>query len=111
MEHNITAEKLGVDSLAFKVAIDKLQNEGLINGANFIYVDNSFMPIEVITGSIKMTMPGISYVENKFEIDKTLNGIEKVKKVAEKGLKWGWEQLKDIAARTLAEIAYKSINK
>lgn len=47
----------------------------------------------VITMNMKMTPYGIHYVEDK------INNI--LKNVAS----WGWDQLKDIAARTLTEMS------
>src|SRR5690606_28819551 len=103
MKENICAEKLGLDDTVFKIAIDKLQNEGLIKGAMIANFDASPTPYAVVTDYIKMTREGIDYVENKIGIDKTLTGAEKVKKVLYKMGELGFEQLKDIAAKVLSE--------
>jgi len=36
MEDNIKAKKIGIDKELFAIALDKLTNEGLINGVRFI---------------------------------------------------------------------------
>jgi gamma-glutamylcysteine synthetase len=52
-----------------------------------------------------MSSYGIEYVENKFDIKPNLSGEEKVKKVLAGTAEWGWEQIKDIGAKVLAEMA------
>lgn len=104
MFDNITPEKLGIDEDVFKVAIDKLQNEELINGATVTLCLGQDYP-DVLIDFVKMTRDGIDYVENVIGIEKTLTGIEKVKAIIAKMTEWGFDQLKDIAARTLNEMA------
>lgn len=104
MRNNINVEAIGVDFEVFAIAIDKLVNEGLINGADIVRGGRGNNPLDVYTDNIKMTRYGIEYVEQKLEIERTLAGVEKVKKVADKGMQWGWEQAKDFAAKVLAEM-------
>jgi len=105
MKSKIKAATIGLEPNIFKVALEKLENEGLITDVRFIRGGNSHIPITALTDSIKMTAYGIQYVEEKFKIEKTLTGVDKVKKIAGSAVGWGWDQLKDIAARTLAEMA------
>lgn len=111
MENSIKAKALGIPLKEFRVAIDKLQNENMINGANIISGGNSHIPIMVFTGNIKMTRYGIEYVEQKLDIEPTLSAMEKVKSVAEKAGKFGWEQIKDITVKILSEIINKTITR
>lgn len=106
MKNYITPEDLGIDNpLAFRIALEKLQSEQLICGAKFVYGDGYYIPVDVLVDYIKMTRDGIDYVENKIGIDKTLSGFDKVKYIVQKSAEIGWDQVKDIAARTMAEIA------
>ena len=101
----LNAEELGIDDARFVVALDKLENEGHITGLRMYGGIGGDYTI-TLTG-LKMTRDGIEYVENKLSIDKTLGGKEKVGKFGEIALKWGWEELKDFAAKVLAEMARK----
>ena len=58
-----------------------------------------------------MTPYGIDYVENKLGIDKTLSGMDKVKKVGEKCVIWGWNEFKDITVQVLSEMGKHGIDK
>lgn len=82
MKNNIKADKLNLDNTVFKIALEKLENEGLITGVQFIRGGNSHIPISAFTDSVKMTSYGILYVEEKLNIEKTLTGMEKVKKIS-----------------------------
>jgi hypothetical protein len=108
MEKNLKAINLGVDNDAFKLALEKLENENLITGVKFIRGGNSRIPSIVICQFIMMTRDGIEYVEDKIGIKHTLSGSEKLTYILKESASWGWDQIKDIAARTLSEIA-KSI--
>jgi hypothetical protein len=104
MEDNITPQKLGIPEEVFNVAIDKLQNEEFITGANISICNGQDYP-DVFVDFVKMTRSGIDYVENVIGIDKLLTGIDKVKIIITKMAEWGFDQLKDIAARTLSEMS------
>ncbi len=99
----ITAENLGLPSDVFQIALEKLHNEGLVNdliplkGGSDGYV--IYAPF-----SAKMSSSGIEYVEGKLNIAPRLSGEEKVKIVIVKATEWGWEQMKDIGSKVLAEI-------
>jgi len=101
---NVTSEALGLSYEVFKVAVDKLDNEGMIRDAKISYGGNDSIPVHVNIALCKMSNYGIGYIENKLELEKTISGEEKVKKVLEKTAKWGWDQFKDFGARVLAEI-------
>ncbi|AWV35145.1 hypothetical protein [Paenibacillus odorifer] len=101
---NVTFESLGVEYLVFKVAVDKLMNEGLINGAVVTFGGRDAAPLHVNIKHCKMTPYGILYVEKKLEIDETLSGEQKVRTVIEKAGKWGWDQFKDFGARVIVEM-------
>jgi hypothetical protein len=100
----VNYKALGLEYNVFKVAVDKLQGEGFIQGVTVLPDGNSSIPAKVWLGDAKMTRYGIGYVEQKFEIESTLDGKEKVKTALEKGVKFGWGEFKDFAAKVLAEI-------
>jgi hypothetical protein len=103
MLENITSKNLGIGEVAFEVALEKLENEELITGAVFQ------LPLgggkHTRTADIMMTREGIEYVENRIGIEKTLSGIDKLKYIVKKTAELGWDQAKDLAARTMADIA------
>ncbi len=105
MEKNITPQNLGLDNDVLKMALVKLDNENLINDVKLVYGGNSEIPLIAILDHAKISRYGIEYVEQKLQIDKTLSNKDKVKKVGEVAANWGWEQIKDVIAKTLAEIA------
>ena len=104
MANSIRANILGLDMDVFKIALEKLENERLIIGVKFARGGNSPIPLMAWTDNIKMTTYGIQYVEDKLNIDKTLTGSEKVKNLLSSSASWGWDQFKDIAAKTMAEM-------
>lgn len=107
MERNIKASVLGLNNDVFKIAISKLMNEGLITGVHVTNDGNSNIPAVIWLNDLKMSREGITYVEEKLSIEKTLDGEGKLREISKKALSWGWDQIKDIAARTLAEMTKK----
>lgn len=103
----ITSEALGMSREQFNIAVLKLHNEGLIRGSRPIEIDQSPIPVQWVMDSTLMTLQGIEYVESKLEIATTMSNKEKVAAVANKAGQWGWTQLKEIAAKTAAEMAAK----
>lgn len=102
----VKADLLNIDNEVFKVAIEKLENERLICDSNIIKGGSRTIwnTVMVDLSHTKMTPYGITYVEEKLGIEKTLSGAEKVKYISSKVAEWGWEQFKDIASKTLSEI-------
>lgn len=105
MENNIKASNLGLRNDVFKVALRKLTNENLINGVVFANGGDDPVPALAAVDYCQMTREGINYIEDKLDIKHNLSGAEKVAKVIEKSAGWGWEQIKDIGAKVIAEIA------
>ena len=105
MTKAITFKELGLESDIFKIAIDKLQNEGFIKGATIHYDGNTYLPSVANVSNVKMTRYGIEYVEEKLDITRTMNGKEKTETVFKRLTSSGLEHLKDLAAKTLAEMA------
>lgn len=103
MRKNIKAHAISIDNKTFFVALEKLENEGYITGVRFIRSDEGI--ITAFTNDVMMTRDGLEYVETKLNILKTLTGKEKLLKIVKDAPTWGWDQLKDLAARTLAEMA------
>lgn len=104
MEENIRTGKVGMDAETFNIAIDKLQSEELITGANIIKAGIGNKIQFVSTQDMKMTSKGIEYVEEKIGLSHVLTGQEKVKEILKSLASSGWKQIKDIAAKTLAEM-------
>ena len=106
IDGNIKSDILGIDNNIFNIAIEKLENEGLITGSNLIKGGSSTVwnTTMVNLTQTKMTQDGINYIEEKLGIERTLTGAEKVRDVSVKVAEWGWDQFKDIAAKTLSEI-------
>ena len=106
IDGNVRADILGIDNNIFNVAIEKLENEGLITGSNITKGGSKTIwnTIMVSLTHTKMTPNGISNIEEKLGIERTLTGAEKVKYISVKVAEWGWDQFKDIAAKTLSEI-------
>lgn len=103
MRENIKADKLGLENDVFFTALEKLENEGLITDVQIIRGGGKL--IMVMTDSMKMTKEGIEYVEEKIGIRHTLTGAEKIAYIVKESASWGWDQIKDIASRTLSEMA------
>lgn len=105
MRNAITAPKIGVERDVFLMALIKLENESLITiGTEPLYGGDGAVPVDIYTGSIKITVRGIQYVETALNIEPTLTNQDKVRTVEKKSLEWGIDQLKDFAAKVLAEI-------
>lgn len=103
----IGAEALGMSLKVFNLAVLKLVNERLIQGCHPIMMDQSPFPVQWVMDSTLMTLEGIEYVESKLGIVATMSNAEKVSTIATKAGQWGWVQLKEIAAKTAAEMAVK----
>ncbi|AIF51237.1 YjcQ family protein [Pelosinus sp. UFO1] len=101
---SITSSNLGIDHDIFKIALDKLDNEGLVNGLNILKGGYRSIPKQVIIHHAKMSSYGINYVETKLNIQPSLSNKEKVKVVIDRSTEWGWEQLKDIGSKVLSEV-------
>jgi gamma-glutamylcyclotransferase (GGCT)/AIG2-like uncharacterized protein YtfP len=101
---SIKAEVFGIPREQFFVALDKLDNEGLVNDIKFVRGGDGTIPVMAITDYAKMSSYGIDYVEKKLSIEKTLSAKEKVEKVISEAGKFGLEQLKDFGARTISEM-------
>lgn len=105
MNESIQPTKLGMEREVLDIAIDKLQNEGLIDGADIRRGGIGNKIIAIFTRDIRMTGEGIEYVESKIGLSRVLTGEDKVKFVLKELASSGWEQLKDIAAKALVEIS------
>lgn len=112
IEEEVTPQKLGIGLEEFRIAIAKLENEKLINGT-IIPKSKGYKwgVFCVMLDNTMMTPYGIDYVENKLGIDKTLSGMDKVKKVGEKCVIWGWNEFKDITVQVLSEMGKHGIDK
>ncbi|WP_068782004.1 YjcQ family protein [Paenibacillus sp. GM2] len=98
---------IGLEYDVFKVAVDKLFNEGFITDLIVTHGGQGLVPIHINLVNCRMTRLGIDYVESKLEIEKELSGEMKVKRVIEKVGRWGWDQFKDFGARVLTEMIKK----
>lgn len=113
---NITHNMLGIGLDEFRIAIIKLENEGLIRDTiipkgKVNFEGNKWGTFSPILDNTKMTSYGIEYVENKLGIDKTLSGLEKVEYLAKKSVNLGWNEFKDIIIQVLSEMGKHGIDK
>lgn len=106
----ITFSSLDMDSQAFNIALDKLENEGLINDTKLHFRAGSPYPDKTITIFTKMTREGIDFVETKMDIEKSLTGKEKIEILKQKFGKLGWESLSEFAAKVLIEISKQALS-
>ncbi|MBV4441138.1 YjcQ family protein [Clostridium tyrobutyricum] len=102
MDKNIKSNILGMPYNEFNIALDKLESEGLIKGTDFSRAGNRIFISYV--NNTKITPDGEKYVREKVGLSDILTGKEKIKHISKKIASAGWEQAKDIIARTLAEI-------
>jgi hypothetical protein len=113
MDEAIKMEKLNLYNDEYLIGISKLENEGLINGARLIYGDDCI--IMAIMDDVMPSVCGLRYVEEKLLRDNNIGEQEddpesgNLRKVIRNATHFGWNEIKDIAARTLAEI-YEKIN-
>ncbi|MBU3176079.1 YjcQ family protein [Clostridium estertheticum] len=104
MGKNIKSNILGIDAEVFVNAISKLMNEEYITEVDILRGGIGGKIQSIILRDMMITRDGIEYVETKIGIDKTLNGIEKVKYISKKAVEAGWDKGTDIAAKVLAEL-------
>lgn len=100
---NITNTALNMDIDVFHVALQKLENEGLIHGLSVLAADNNaFYHIE--TKNMKLTRDGIAYIEQTFGIRKELTAVNKLKYVIRKCGIYGLQALKLFGVHALKMI-------
>ncbi|MBU2701151.1 hypothetical protein Ga0466249_002265 [Sporomusaceae bacterium BoRhaA] len=104
MDENITPENLGLQEEIFAVAIEKLLNEELINGADVTRCIGTYDQPEATLFGAMLTSKGISYVEEKLGINSNLSGKEKIEVVRKSFLEQGLDVLTDFAAKVTAEL-------
>ncbi|MBN8047286.1 hypothetical protein J0A94_05550 [Paraclostridium bifermentans] len=109
MINNIKAKELGIDKAVFEIALDKLMNEGLITGVDFIKSNHQILVTYM--DELMMTRDGIEYVETKLGIERTLSGVEKVQEIFKKSADWGWKESKDIIVKVLSEMGKYGMDK
>jgi DNA-binding Lrp family transcriptional regulator len=100
---NITAETVGLDLPVFCAALEKLENEGYITGVH-IRRDVGRVFTVVIMDSVMLTPYGIEYVETHLKIERDMSRVEKAKTILKAAGERGWEELKDFAAKVIAEM-------
>lgn len=97
----LTSDNLGISDHAISVSLRKLQSEELIREFETRTADGR---IGSSMNRIMMTRDGIKYVEDKMLIGPKDSGEEKIETIIERTANWSWEQIKDIASKTLAEM-------
>ncbi|WP_270574342.1 hypothetical protein [Bacillus glycinifermentans] len=98
MLENVDANSLEMSHQTFNVAIEKLENEGFLNNVKYT------KPYGVHLNFANLTRFGIDYVEQKLNVDKHLSKPDKVKDIARKLAKGGYNEIKDIAIKLAAEL-------
>lgn len=102
MRDNVKSKKLNLDIEVFNIALRKLTNEGLITNVKLLNGGGKI--IAAFTDDLMITRDGIDYVESKLGIEKTLDGIEKIKYLVTKCVELGWSEGKDILTSTMAKV-------
>lgn len=102
MNKNIKTDIVGLDYKTFLIALDKLENEGLITGTKFATTLDG--PQAAFLHNTKMTPYGLNYVETKLNIEPEKTGKEKIQELASKTATWGWNEAKDIISRIASEL-------
>lgn len=105
----ITHASLDMDSLVFKIAINKLENEGYIRGAKLHFPAGSPHPDKIVTRFMQMTREGIAFVEEKMDLPRAMSSQEKVQSLREKFGKLGWDALSAYAGNVLMEIMKQAL--
>lgn len=101
-EVNSTA--LNMDITVFNIALEKLENEGYINGLQTINTDNDRF-YAVILDNIKLTRDGLELVESKFGIAKELTAEDKLKYIIKKCGVFGLQTLQQFGIDVLTALS------
>ncbi|MGE7903428.1 YjcQ family protein [Peribacillus sp. NPDC094092] len=80
----VIASEIGISQDQFTIAIQKLENEGLLTGAKYAKGGRGAVPLMAFTDYIMVTNYGLRYVEDKLGIQPTMSAGEKVKEVSKK---------------------------
>ncbi len=105
----VTSEVLNMDDAVFNVAVSKLQNEKLIEGAVLHYVDQAPHPVIVQLDKVRLTSEGVELIETFLDLKKSLTAQDKLKSLGKQCLTFGWNALSDVAAKALAEVIKNTI--
>ena len=96
---NVTASEIGINNDQFTIAIQKLENEGLITGAKYTKGGRGSVPLMVFTDFIMVSNYGLEYIQKKLGIQPTMSAGEKVKEVTKKVSAWGYNELKEFTVK------------
>lgn len=109
IEKVVNDKSIGISFEEFKIALDKLTREKLIEGVKFAYAGNK-PPLPFWDKAI-ITEKGVSYIENNIGIENTLDKNEKIKFLVKECIKDGWEEIKDIGTSYAAKLTAEVIKK
>lgn len=110
MRRAITFTNLKLDKDEFHFAIEKLENENLIKGGRYARGGKG----KILVAFMENVMPsnyGLMYVEKNIlqdigdRVDEDNPKAKNIKKVIRNAIAFGWSEIKDIAAKTLAEMS------
>jgi hypothetical protein len=77
---SVKADALGISTEQFYIALDKLDNEGLVNNIEIVRGSNG-IPVIVKPDNANMSSYGIEYVEKKLSIKKSYLQKKRLKKL------------------------------
>ena len=106
----VTSEVLSMDDTVFNVAVSKLQNEQLIEGAELHYVDQTSYPVLVQLDKVRLKSEGVELIETFLDLKKSLTAQDKLKSLGKQCLTFGWNALSDVATKALAEVIKSTIS-
>lgn len=95
-------KELEIEGDVLHSALIKLQNEGLIH--DFKPVTGGGRMISFDKRALMPTKEGLSWAEELLELTKEQTSIDKLNSAIKMLAAWGLDNIKDVAARTVAEI-------
>ena len=101
--NSVCASVLEMDGIVFNVAIFKLQAEGYITGAEFLYADQIPQPVSVLLDRVTLTQKGTDKVEADLKLTQR-TGKERAQSLADKAAQFGWQVLSQIIAAKIAQM-------
>lgn len=103
-QNALKSNTIGLSQAVIETALRKLQNEGLITDFE---TRTSLGKVGKNINRIMLTTAGQKYVEDKLSIEQNASGQEKIETVSSSAIKYGWEEIKDVAAKVIAEMLKK----
>jgi len=92
-KERITPAALKMEEQMFNRAVNALYAESLISGVAIKIGDEDDKPPEVKIADVLLTRQGAGFLEGYLGIDSTLRKLEKLRRVREKCVELGWDEM------------------